>query len=258
MEKELTFNQHVKLTIDSGLAPIELKYYPIVNVDGPESIAFRTSTSINSIVFGELKEDDYKHISDKRLCGIELLKHNIQHAIGAIKAFTKANKQVGFISVRCPGEIIERTSLYDLVKEVLQQNPSVDPSKLCLEFPENLLELDPEKVKYAVLDMKLLKVRTALQGVGKEEFKVSKLTSIPVDFAIIDKSASEWAGSRNKPQLFNSLLSYISAMGVESIAIGTQDNKKEIRYSDAVGFYLEGTEPITLEAAVEMAEEADV
>lgn len=256
-EKDKIFNHYVKLQIDSGLKPLEPVFYPIVPVDGVQAIAFRSSTTINSIIMGSMVQDNYTPVSDNRLCGVELFKHNIQHAIASLKEFDKAHKRCDFVAVRCPAQLIEKCALYDLVKEVLQKNPSIDPHRLCVEFTENLLEQDAEKAKFAVLDMKILKLRTAIVGVGKEETKVSKLTSIPVDLAIIDKEATKWAGDRNKPQLFNSLLAYIKAMGSESIVCGEEEQRKELHYSEAIGFMFEGTEPISLEAAINVAEEAE-
>lgn len=256
-EKQLNFNDYVRLQIDAGVAPLEPVFYPIVRVEGVDPFAFRSSTVIHSIIMGVMKEIDYTMVSDKRLCGIELLKHNVQHAIASLKAFDKAHKRCDFIAVRCPAQMIEKTSIYDVVKGVLEKNPSVNPQRICIEFTEDLVEHEGEKVKLAILDLKLLNVRTALVGVGKEEFKVSKILSAPVDYAIIDKSASEWAGNRNKPQLFNALLSYIKSMGVDSIAVGNEAEKKEMHFSEAVGFLFEGTEPICLDAAISIAEEAD-
>ena len=256
-ENDKVFNHCVKLQIDSGLKPLEPVFYPIIAVDGNNAIAFRSSTKINSILMGEMKQDDYSPVSDNRLCGIELFKHNIQHAIATLKEFDKAHKRCDFIAVRCPAQLIEKCALYDLVKGVLEKNPSIDPQRICVEFTENLVDQETEKAKYAILDMKILKLRTALVGVGKEESKVSKLVSLPVDLAIIDKEATKWAGDRNKPQLFNSLLSYIKAMGVRSIAEGNEDAKKQMRFSDAVGFMFEGTQPINIENAISLAEEAE-
>jgi len=257
MEQDKVFNHYVKLQIDSGLIPLEPVFFPIVPVDGVQAIAFRSSTKINSIIMGVMREEDYTPVSDNRLCGIELFKHNIQHAIATLKEFDKAHKRCDFVSVRCPAQLIEKCALYDLVKEVLQKNPSIDPHRICVEFTENLVEQDTEKAKYAVLDMKILKLRTALVGVGKEDFKVSKLVSIPVDLAIIDKEASKWVSDRNKPQLFSSLLNYVRSMGVHSIVEGKEEQKKELHYLETVGFMFEGTEPISLEDAISVAEEAD-
>lgn len=256
-KEESQFNKHVQLSIESGVAPLELVFYPIVTMDGNEPKGFRSSTIIHSILYGDLKEDKYLHITDNRAVGIELLKHNIQHAITSLRSFDKAKKRCDYITVRCPSQILEKASIYDIVKEVLEVNPNVDPSRICIEFPEDLVEQNVERVQKSVLDLKVLKVKTALQGVGREDFKISKLVSIPVDLAILDKTASEWAGSRNKPQLFNSLLSYIKAMGVDSIAVGNEAEKKEMHFSEAVGFMFEGTEPITLIEAINMAEESD-
>lgn len=254
-QTKLGFNQFVQLQLDSGIPPLEPIFYPIVPVDGNEAFAVRSSTTVHSIIMGDMKQDDYIAVSDVRLVGIELFRHNIQHAITTLRAFDKAHKRCDFVAVRCPVQVFERTSIYEIVKDILEHNPSVNPKRLCIEFPEIIVERDVKRCREAVLDMQLLKLRTAISGVGKEDFKVSKLVSIPVNYAFIDVEATKWAGDRNKPQLFSSLLSYIKAMGAESLVLGKEEIRKELRFTDTVGFMAEGSDPIKLEEALALAEE---
>ncbi|MBQ0009546.1 MAG: EAL domain-containing protein, partial [Ruminococcus sp.] len=126
---------------------------------------------------------------------------------------------------------------------------SFDPSRLCLEFSPEILSVDREKAHTAFLDMKLLKVRTAVTGCGADDFPMAGLLALSPDFAVLDETATGYAGSRNKPQLFPSLVAYLRSMGAEVIAEGTEAMRKELRRSDCIGFIDRENRGLSLEEA---------
>ncbi|MCQ2399288.1 MAG: EAL domain-containing protein, partial [Clostridia bacterium] len=189
-------------------------------------------------------------VSDKREVGIELLKHNIQHAITALTLFEKANIDLDFLSIRCPADIIDKLSLYDIVSEILQKNPKFDSSKLCFEFPATILDKDTERAKTALLDMKLLKIRTAIVGGGDENFLLSKIVQVTPNIVFLTPTATAWGGNRNKPELLKSLTAYIKSMGAEVIAEGRDINRKGLRGVECLGFLDVGGEALSLDDAL--------
>lgn len=257
-KSSLVNNEYVQMSVESGVAPLELKFYPFVECDSGLPIAYRTKTTIHSVKLGDLAEDDYTYVSDKRECGVELLKHNIQHAITAINKFIAAGRNVKFVSVRCPSELVETADLYEIFSEVIQKNPSLKPEMLCLEFPASLImEQKSDKARTGVLDMKLLNIRTALVGCGTEDFPISKLLAVTPDIVILAPEATAWVGSRDKPRLFSSLVSYVNSMDIEVIAEGTEEQRKSMRGSDCSGFFVTDCEPLTLDEAVAQKEDAE-
>lgn len=255
--KKPTFAEYVTMTVESGVAPLELRFYPIVAPDSGLPVAYRTATRIRSVVLGVMEEKEYTYVSDKRTIGEEVLKHNLQHAIAALKEFANAGRNVRYLSVRCPAELPGRTELYRVISGVLNKNPNLDPSKLCLEFPASVMEQDTAKTGEAMKDMKLLKVRTAIVGCGAENFPMAKLLTVTPDIVVLDGFSTGWAGSRDKPQLMTSLISYVISMGIECVAEGTEEIRRALRRSDCVGFIDREAESLSLAEAIAQKENED-
>ena len=249
------FTDYVKMSVDAGVAPLELRFIPIVNPESDFPIAYRTRTQIHSVILGELPPEEYTYVSDKREVGTALLRHSLQHAVTALNAFRKAGREVAFLTVRCPAELVDNADLYAEISQVLQKNPSVDPQKLCLEFPATLMDRQTEKARTAVLDMKLLKIRTALTGCGAEEFPIAKLLTVSPDIVFLDPGATAYAGSRNKPQLLSALVSLIQAMRIDAIAEGTEAQRRAMRGTDCVGFVHTDGVSLSLDEALAQKEE---
>lgn len=250
MEKEtLTFNDYVRLSLDSGVAPLELRFFPIVDCESGLPIAYRSSVVINSVVTGTLTEKDYASYCDNHPCGVELFKHHLQHAIAAICAFAKAQRKVDFVTVACPTEIVNAKPLFDVLSEVLSKNPDLDPQKLCLEFTPSILA-ETEKARAIVLDLKVLKVRTMLTGCGTEYFSLAKLLKVPMDSVMLHPSVTEWAGSRDKPQYVPSMITCINSLGTSVFAEGAEEKRSALRRTDCIGFLSAEAEPLTWRQAL--------
>lgn len=255
--EKLTFNDYVRLSLDSGVAPIELRFYPFEDCESGFPVAYRTSLIINSVIAGTLTEKDFSPYCDNHPCGVQLFRHHLQHAITAILSFAKAEKQIEFISVACPADIVNAEPLFDLMSDVLKKNPRLEPQKLCLEFSPAFLA-DTEKARAVVMDMKVLKVRTMLTGCGTEDFPLSKLLRVPADIAMLHPSVTEWAGSRDKPKLVPSLINYVNSMGAEVVAEGEEEKRPSLRNTECIGFLPVGAQPLTWREVVEQKAEEDL
>lgn len=255
----LTHDDYVRMSIDAGVPPLELCFYPIVDCESGDALAFRTKTVIHSIVRGDMPEDSYLYVSDVRDIGAELLRHNLQHAIEALNKFDEAECPVAYLSVHCSAEIVENENidLFTILSEILQKNPSLKPERLCLEFPATLMDRDTERAKTVLLDMKVLKVRTALIGCGAENFPAFKLLTVTPDVVILDPSVTAYASSRGKPQFLPSIVAYVKSMGIEAVAEGTAEDRRPSRRSECWGYLVQDQEPITLNEAIALTKEAN-
>lgn len=249
-EKKLTIEDYVKMTKKSGIAPIELKFYPIVTIDEAKPIAYRSTTVINSVILGTMEEKDYTYVSDIKDCGVELFKHNIMHVIKAYSRFVEEGRDIQFISTRCPATFSENQSIYDILVEVLDKYPSFDRSKLCIEFTQDLVERDEEKVVTTIKDIRYLKVKSAIVGGGKKDFLLSKLSIIQPDFLILDEEATTQAGSRDKPLMIPALISYVKAMDITTFAEGKDEYRAYLRATECKGFINKYEKPVSLDEAV--------
>lgn len=256
MEKtELTHNDYVKMSVDSGVSPLELRFVPIVSCETGFPVAYKTKTQINSNIMGTLTEEDYTNITDRMDCGTELLKHSLQHVLTAVAKFEEKFRNVSFFTVRCPVGIADNQRLYDTLSAVLKKNPLIKPEKICLEFPPELLEKDVETAKKCLNDAKLLKVRTLIGECGKEGFPLTRLIDITPDVVILDKEATKWAGDRNKPRLLTSMIAYLGSMGISVLATGNEKQRKAMRTTDCIGFIYDDEKTLSLEEALAQKEE---
>jgi len=253
---QATFDAYLKMSKETGIDPLELKFYPIVDIEDGLPIAYRSKLVIHSVILGDMDEPSYIEVSDKHRCSIELFKRNVIHVLKAYKQFLKRDRHIDFISIRCPAELIKRVDLYEMLHQLLEDNKWFEPAKLCLEFPSKIMLEDTELSKRVFLDMKLLGITTAINGCGNDNFLLSKLVSVTPNYVYLEKDTTSFAGSRNKPQLLSSMIDYIKAMGINTICEGVAENRKALMNTDAVGFYDINSEELDIYDAVMQKEDA--
>lgn len=252
---ESLINEQAQLQIDTGIKPLELKFIPIRDLEEGQPFAFRTKTIINSTVEGVLQEKDYTFVSDNKDICVELLKHNLGHAVYAIEAFKTNRKNIDFVTVRCPSNILQIADIYEVLKDVVYQYPDFDMRKICLEFPSDILDTDIDKASTGLKDIKLLKFKSAIVGAGNKDFKLSKLAYITPDFVFVDKEATSWADNRNKPYMLSRLVSYLASIGVQVINEGEQKHFRALQRTDSIGFISVPNEVYSLEEAIKLGKE---
>ena len=250
-----TFEEYVKLTLNSGVAPLELAFVPVTDCDSGRPLAFRTRTVINSVIAGTLKETEYAPVCDKRNTGAELFVQSVKRVASALKAFKDCDPPIKFLSLRCPAEVAENPDFdaYAVISDALNVCKVKNPSALCVEFPASLLEKDSEKAKRLLLDISALKVKTMITGCGGENFFSHKLATVQPSAVMLDKTATAWAGSRDKPNLVQAMIAYINSMGIEAYAEGESDKRRELRRTDCAGFTDCNALPLDVNKAVELA-----
>lgn len=249
------FNEYVSQSIDSGVKPLELRFFPIIDFEQGFPLAYRTEMLIHSIILGEMPEKTYTYVSDYRECGEELFKRTILHIIRASEKFNKKNRNVQFFTMRCPAELIGRIDFYKTLREILKENKTFNPEKLCLEFPASILSKNEEQARTAILDIKALKIKTSIIGCGEKEFPLSKMVEVTPDMVVIDPSATILAGDRNKPGLLSSMVAYIKSMGIEAIAEGEENSRKLMRGTECIGFIQTNSDSLSFKEALEQKEE---
>ncbi|MBQ0099741.1 MAG: EAL domain-containing protein, partial [Firmicutes bacterium] len=227
----------------------------IIDFEHGFPVAYRTEMLIHSILLGEMPENSYTYVSDYRDCGVELFKRTILHIIRAVEKFNHKGRNIKFLSMRCPAELVEKIDFYETLKEILMENQTFNPEQLCLEFPASILSKNEEKAKTAILDTKALKIKTSIIGCGEKEFPLSKLVEVTPDMVVLDKSATMYAGDRNKPQLLASMVSYIKSMGIDAIAEGEESSRKLMRSTECIGFTVTNADSLSFKEALEQKEE---
>lgn len=214
------YKNRVLRTLDSGVQPLALRYFQINACDTRLPIAYRTETVVRSTSMGYLTSREYQRACEDTDVGFRMAEWSIVQAMKHIERFVRSGRELQWISVRCPSGMVERIDFYKWMKRLIKENQFRYPTKLCLEFDASLLNRKTEHARLAVLDMKLLGVKTLLVGGAASDCPMSRLTEIPVDMVMLAPAVTKWTGSRNKPQLIPTLIPYLKSMRAEVYAAG--------------------------------------
>lgn len=229
---------YLKMTVESGVIPLELKYCGIYGCYSKKPIAFRTLTQVNSILLGTLTPYEYSFVTDNTDRGIKLASWSIVEAMGHINKCVSQGKDFEWISVRCPVNMATATDMYEFVGRIIEENKFEHPEKLCLEFSHSILFEDEAKARLSILDMKLLKVRTLMSGCASSFCPTEKLMVIPFDNVLIDPKMTALVNDRNKDKVIASLLAYIRSMRIDAIGEGVMDDDqiRALNRADCFGY----------------------
>lgn len=214
------YKHRVTRTLDAGVLPLVLRYRQINACDTRLPIAYRTDTLVRSTALGYLSPREYEHVFETTDVAFRMAEWNVIEAMKHIAKFVEAGREIQWISVRCPSRMVEHVDFYKWMKRLIKENKFRYPAKLCLEFSTSLLSRKTEHARLAVLDMKLLGVKTLLSGGGNADCPLSRLVDIPVDMVMLSPTVTKWTGSRNKPRLIPSLIPYLKSMRVDVYADG--------------------------------------
>ncbi|MBP5312375.1 MAG: EAL domain-containing protein [Clostridia bacterium] len=229
---------YVKITLESNIVPLEVKFSQINSCHRKTPIAYRTFTYVNSVIEGSIPPERYAYAADETDRGIRMTKWNIAYAAEALDAFEKGGRHVGFISVRVSPRIVREVDFYNYLQEMMAECGITDPEKLCLEFPRTVLYEDHENVRRAVLAMKLLKVKSMLSDCGELDCPVTPLFHMPFDYLLLAGDIMTLVGDRNKTEATNAFLTFLRTLKCELIGDGAEndDQISALQRADAFGY----------------------
>lgn len=226
---ELDQARLVNATIEAGVDPIEMRFAQINSTYPPEPIAYRTFTYLNSVSTGVTGPEVYAAETDPTEEGINLARWNITHALRAARQMELAGRKIQYVTARCPWEMCLRDDLYDIVKGLAKEQ-GLSPETICLEFPSGLMRAaDPEsraRIRKSILDMKLLKVRTMVTGIGTADISPAALFEIPVDTFLLDPAITSMSDSRSKGANVAALVNFLKSFSADVIADGVYNDNQ--------------------------------
>ena len=229
---------YVGMTLESGVAPLEVRFSQINSCYRKLPVAYRAHTFINSVTMGVLTPEEYTFASDGTDRGVRLARWNVEQAIAAVKLFEEAGRNIKFVTARCPARLALEDDLFQWMKDILDETDFHSPEKICLEFPQSLLFEDEDKVRLSVLNMKLLKVKTMMSGCGADDCPVGKLLRIPVDMVMLDPSVTTLVDNRNKGNAAQALIGFLRTIPVDVIGEGVYSDNQitTLSRSDCFGY----------------------
>ncbi len=224
---------YVRQTLSSGVAPLEMRFAPIFSCNRNRTIAYRSFTYMNSILMGVVSPEKYSFATDSTDRGVRLAEWNVYRAVTSMRKMQDAGRNVSFVTARCPARLALLEDTYAWMQRLIEKFGIDRPEKLCLEFPQSILFEEEEKARLAVLNMKLLNVKTMMSGCGAVDCPVSKLINIPVDYVLVDSSQTVLADSKEKGNVVKAFLGYLNSMGAELIADGVMNDEQVSALNEA-------------------------
>jgi diguanylate cyclase (GGDEF)-like protein len=110
-----------------------------------------------------------------------------------------------------------------LVAHVLRET-GLDPQRLCLEVTESTLIADPETARHALIKLKRLECKLAIDDFGVGQSSLGQLrTILPIDTLKIDRSFVDGLGrSAEGHAIFGAVVQLARSLGVRALAEGVE------------------------------------
>lgn len=217
---------YLEMTIQSCIKPIEMRFSQINSCYRKTPVAYRSYTYINSVIEGIIPPERYSYAADETERGVRLSKWTLGEAVEAINKLTEAGRHIDFVTARVSPKLVNEVDFYGYIKEILDGCGFTHADKLCLEFPRTVLYEDEEKVRMAVLSMKLLKVKTMLSGFGEKDCPMTPLFNIPFDYVLLAPWLLPFTVDRNKHVAVETLITFLREIGCGIIADGAKSDEQ--------------------------------
>ena len=261
--------EYLRMTVNSGIRPLEMRFSQINNCYRKLPIAYRSFTYMNSVIEGVVPPEKYSYAADGTDRGVRLSIWNIEEAMRSIEAFILAGRHIEYVTARVSPKLVLEEDFYAFIQKIIEKNGFQFPDLLCLEFPRTVLFEDEEKVRMALLSMKLLKVKTMLAGCGEKDSPITQLVSLPFDYVVLAPWLTKLTDDRSKSQVVASLSGFLRELPAMVVADGVLHDEQISLLSRAdcagyipspafVGQTEHGRLRMPLEEAVAQKEEVEI
>lgn len=229
---------YVKMTMEAGVAPIELRFTQVNDLTTKQPVAFRAEPVVNSVLLGKLEEEQYDSAMTISPVGVDLAKWGIRETVKLVDRLDRAGREFDFVSISCTPSMLVREDIYTYLQGLLSEYSIEHPKKICLEFPNTLLLENQKKVQRILLDIKLLGVSLMMNGCAADNCPIQSIANLPLDYVVMDKSINYMLGDDKKKNVLNALMQYVKSMDVYAIIeeMMDDDEVKRVNVSDFYGY----------------------
>jgi EAL domain-containing protein (putative c-di-GMP-specific phosphodiesterase class I) len=200
----------VEQVIDSGVKPIKLDLQKVSNFDG-ELEGIRTSLEINSLTLGVLTANEYRYVARRTDQGSKLVERNIEKLFFFYDDLVREFKGAKFFTVSVYARALKGEVLYQTLCGFFDKYPSVDATKICLEFSADILFENLKEYNEELNKIKQLGVKVALCEVGQQFCPLLRLNEIEYDFVFLDEYFIEAIKDREKEYQVNVVMNIVNA-----------------------------------------------
>lgn len=200
----------VEQVIDSGVKPIKLDLQRVVNFEGDVE-GIRTSLTINSLVLGVLTANEYRYVARRTAQGSSLVERNVEKLFYFFDDLVREFSGAKFFTVSVYARALKDGVLYQLISDYLAKYPTVDATKICLEFSADILFENLEQYKIELNKIRQLGIKVALCEVAQEFCPLFRLNAIDYEYVFLDGYFTESLKDESKQCFVNGALEIINA-----------------------------------------------
>lgn len=248
MQDENIYSQKLNLfarrTLQSGVKPIETLVTPLFDADFGEAIAYRLQLRVNSVFSGVYGAEDYLSPRIGERISVKYALRSLRKALGAYAEFVKRAIPCSVLFVRCPVSLLYAKNAGELLSAELAACAASDESlrgiadKICLEFDGSAMDADGKTLESVFSEVRALRIKTAVDGLGGEDFALEKLICACPDFVFTSARLNALTTDPQKNGALAPVVNLVANLGGRVVAdeIETDEQLREYRSREIFGF----------------------
>ncbi len=225
-------NSYVQRTLESGVAPIQVKFAPVWNLYGDEIVGYYQRGTVNSILFGSLSQESFSAVSDEMQA--ELFFVLLTKGAKMAQILLDQGKSFNFIAMDCPLCVLERPDFINRVDAIVERQSKLAKT-LCFVFPQELL-FATEKYTKLIASTRAIGLKVAVEGFGTKLFPMTALASLTPDILFAPELTS-YLQKTDGLSVLNALLTFANGLGCQVVASQVQNDAdlQKLRSTSCVG-----------------------
>lgn len=231
----------IEQMLSSGIAPLELNYFPIKTTSRRETVGLRSVLKINSIELGSLFPKQYSVVANRNIQATKLVTWVFRRLPLELAAMEKAGRLPDIISMYVPTKMLMRGGFESLLKST-GNAMSQYLNRLYIECPSGLLLENTQEAAKVIGTLKEKYGLNFILGEYGDSFcPTLRIQGLPIDMVILDETVSDADSLQSAPvrsviRLINELkmTAVIENTGSDE-AVGKALSAGCARYIDAKG-----------------------
>lgn len=229
-------NLFARRTLQSGIKPIETLVTPLFDADFGDAIAYRLQLKVNSVFSGVYSAEDYLSPRCGERISVKYALRSLRKALKAYAEFIDGGIPCSVLFVRCPVSLLYAKNVGKLLSDELTAYSEGDErsqdiaEKICLEFDGSAMDADGTMLESAFSEIRALRLKTAVDGLGGEEFALEKLLCACPDFAFTSARLNAIATDPQKSGALAPVVNLVANLGGRVVADGIEGDEQLREY----------------------------
>lgn len=201
---------------------IRVAYQPIVSLNDSAVLGFEALVRWQHPLRGLLLPTDFLGLAEESGAIVDLGAYVVTTAVHQVAQWRRAHGKPYTISVNLSDRQLADDNLVTTISEALRSS-GLPPAAVTLEITESTLVGDVNSAHARLTALRAIGVKVAIDDFGTGYSSLSYLRNLPVDILKIDRSFVGDQTSQHADNLLAAVVALGSAMAVQTVAEGVED-----------------------------------